>query len=130
MNNTQLVGVLGSIKFNESNNDKKAFVNFSLAINKGKDQTDWIWVTAFDKTAEFIGNNFVVGMTMEVNGSLKVNSFTKDGKEQSRLGVIANSVGFIPGTKSKKMVLENKNDSSALESMPHIEDMPAENLPF
>jgi single-strand DNA-binding protein len=135
MNNVQLVGVIGNVKFQEANNNKKSFLNFSVAINKGKDQTDWIWLTAFDKTAEFINNNFVVGMTIEANGSLKVNTFTKEGQEQTRLGVVANSVGFVPGSKSKKMILDGKNGSSNTEAfqedtMSHVEDIPKEHLPF
>lgn len=125
MNNLQLVGTIGNIKFQEQNGDKKSVVQFSIAISKGKDkQPTWVWISSFDKTANFVNNNFVVGMVIAVTGSLSTSTY--EGKTQ--LKVIGNSVSFVPGTKPKSSFESQAEPTS--NDMDHIPDYPVGDNPF
>lgn len=69
-----------------------AYLNFSLAVGSrlkdGSAATTWVACTAFQKTAEFLGDRLRKGAHVEVDGPISVK--THDGK--TRWTVIANVV--------------------------------------
>lgn len=77
-------------------------VSFSIAVDRdfkdkatGEKTTDWVNVTAWRSTAEFVSKYFSKGRMAVVDGKLQTNTWTdKDGNKRSRLEVVADSVYF------------------------------------
>lgn len=89
--------------------DEKAVANFGLAINrrfKGADgamqeETTFVDVEAWGRTAELVGQYLVKGRGCFVEGRLKFDTWEKDGVKQSKLRVVADNVQFTePRTES------------------------------
>ncbi|MDD3957979.1 MAG: single-stranded DNA-binding protein [Candidatus Izemoplasmatales bacterium] len=75
--------------------------SFSLAVDRGKnDETDFVNVVAFGKTAEFIGSYFVKGRLVLVEGQLRIEKYEKNGETKTAAKVIANNVRFMETKKS------------------------------
>ena len=76
--------------------------SFSLAVDRdfkdkatGEKTTDWVNVTAWRSTAEFVSKYFSKGRMAVVDGKLQTNTWTdKDGNKRSSLEVVADSVYF------------------------------------
>lgn len=71
------------------------FCTFSIAVNKGsgeKKETTWINMVAFNKTAEYIGNNLKKGSMVYVEGELKIEEYTKDNVKHVAPKIIVNRV--------------------------------------
>jgi len=69
--------------------------SFKLAVNRiGTDKTDFIPVEVFGNQAENCEKYLVKGQVAGVTGSLRIDSWQKDGNWHSRTYVAANSVQF------------------------------------
>ena len=77
----------------------KSVVNFSVAINDGKDTPTWVDVVAWDKTAELcarLGKGEMVG----IQGRIQVRSFeTKAGEKRKAVEIVADRMEFLGGGK-------------------------------
>jgi single-strand DNA-binding protein len=87
------------------NGTAKAVV--SLAVNRSvkkgdawEDEVSYIDCTIWGKTAESLKSKLVKGKQICVHGYLRQDRWEKDGKKQSRLNVIAESVQLLGGGKS------------------------------
>ncbi len=76
-----------------------AVANFSLAVNNRKksgdewvDDTCFVDVVVYGKTAEQVGADLDKGMPVMVEGELKYRSWEKDGQKRSKLEVQASNV--------------------------------------
>ena len=69
-------------------------------------ETDFINITAFGKTAEFIGNYFAKGNLIMIDGKIQTGSYEKEGRKVYTTDVIVDKVSFIE-TKKRK---EENND--------------------
>jgi single-strand DNA-binding protein len=78
----------------------KAVCNFSLAVNKSKDQVSYINCVAWEKTAELIKQYCVKGSQSAVEGRLEQSSYEKDGEKKYKVEVVISSIQFI-GKKEK-----------------------------
>ncbi len=82
--------------------NERAVANFGLAINrkfKGADgqlqeETTFVDVEAWGRTAELVGQYLVKGRGCFVEGRLKLDQWEKDGQKQSKLRVVADNVQF------------------------------------
>lgn len=78
---------------------------FTLAINskyKGKDDTTFIDVTAFNKQAETCKQYLFKGNLVLVEGKLYQKRWeTEDGQKRSKIEVVASSVTFMPKGENK-----------------------------
>ena len=98
-------------------------VSFSIAVDRdfkdkatGEKAVDWVNVTAWRSTAEFVSKYFSKGRMAVVDGRLQTNTWTdKDGNKRSSLEVVADSVYF--GDSRKK-----ESEGNAPES-----DLPEQN---
>ena len=86
------------------NGTAKAVV--SLAVNRSvkkgdswEDEVSFIECTIWGKTAENLKDKLVKGKQICVHGYLKQDRWEKDGKKQSRLNVVAESVQLLGGGK-------------------------------
>ncbi len=81
-------------------------VRFTLAVNRPKygdtqPKADFIPVTAWRSTAEFVGRNFRKGEQMYVVGRLQTTEWEKDGVKHYGFEVSANEVGFADAPKKQ-----------------------------
>ena len=80
----------------------------SLAVNrsvkkndKWEDEVSYFDVTIWGKVAESLKNKLVKGKQIAVTGYLKQDRWEKDGKKQSKINIIAESVQLVGGGKSE-----------------------------
>ena len=106
-----------------------SFCNFQIGVGRNyakqgeEKKTDFISVSAFGKTAEFIGKYFKKGSGIIVTGRLEMNNYTdKDGNKRTTYNVIANEVSFAGSKKD--------NEQTETNSTPNYEEIPEDNLPF
>ena len=76
----------------------------TLAVKREfkKDETDFINITAFSKTAELIAKYTQKGSKLLVEGSLQIGSYEKDGIKRQTTDVIVRNIEFIGGNKQNK----------------------------
>lgn len=83
-----------------------AVVKNSIAINykyKDKEQTDWINIVAYGKTAEFLHQYFAKGRRVLVEGRLHAYSYDdKEGQKQYRTEVIVDRCHFCESAKKQQ----------------------------
>lgn len=95
-----------------TSNDK-ALVRFTLACNRPvrageESQADFIDITAWGKTAEFVSKYFRKGQLVAVDGAIRTGSYKKDGVKRKTFEIWANNVHFAEAKRSDS---ENKNSS-------------------
>ena len=69
---------------------------FTVAINRryNRDETDFLNVVAFGKTAEFVNKYFDKGSAIIVVGSIQSRSYEKDGQKRYVTEIVADEVNF------------------------------------
>ena len=113
-----------------------AVTSFRIAVDRaysksGQDkQADFIDITAWRQTAEFVCRYFTKGSMIAVKGSLRVDNYTdRDGNKRTRYDVQAENVSFCGGRReSNQESQENydaKHNSSAAASAPAYTSAPA-----
>lgn len=87
----------------------KAYASFTLAVQKNKNEAEFIDCTAWEKTAETIAEYFKKGSKILIQGRLSVSDYEKNGEKRRFTRVLANSFEFV---ESKNTVnnQSNKND--------------------
>lgn len=97
MNNVQLLGrLVKDADFQKGTKGKKSYAKFTLAVPRGKDETDFINCIAFDKTAELISDYVKKGNRLLAEGSINVSKYTnKEGKDAYATNIIISRINFI-----------------------------------
>ena len=67
-----------------------------------KDETDFVNIVAFSKTAELIEKYTQKGSKLLVCGRLQIGSYEKDGIKRQTADIIVESIEFIGGNKQNK----------------------------
>ena len=67
-----------------------SYARFTLAVDQGKDNVEFIDMVSFGKTAELIAKYGNKGNLVAVGGFLKNSTYEKDGKNYRRLDVVIN----------------------------------------
>ena len=121
-------------------NNNMTIASFGIAINRrfkreGQPDADFFSVNAFGKTAEFIEKYGKKGVKFEISGRLQQDRWTdKEGRNQSRVIIIADSVEFAEsktasgGTASNSNYVGNRTASAPAPSPKKDDDMEFENL--
>ncbi len=128
MNIVNIIGRLAADPELKTTGSGISVTNICVAVDrkatKGEDKiTDWIDVVAWRNTAEFICKYFQKGSPIVVTGSLQTRMWDdKNGQKRKTVEVIADSVEFVPKTKSENSVKVDDFDSFQL-----VED---EDIPF
>lgn len=109
-NQSTLVGHLGrdpELRYTPSG---KAVCNFSIAVNEGytgrdgnkQDETLWMRVNCWEKTAENAAKYLKKGDPVLVSGKLKMNKFKdKDGNDRESVELTAFTVTFLAGARGE-----------------------------
>ena len=98
----------------------KAYTTFTLAVQKTKDEAEFIDCVAWEKTAENIAEYFRKGNRILIQGRLSVNSYEQNGEKRKFTRVLANTFEFIDSKNSGNSQNNNRNryDSDEDESFP------------
>ena len=86
-------------------NQGTAYTNFTVAVNRySKDNNasaDFIYCTAFGKTAQFIAEYFRKGQEILLRGNIKTETLEKEGSKVYKQSVFVENVEFV-GSKNDK----------------------------
>ena len=99
----------------------------STRFKSGEKITDWLSFTIFGNPAKIVANHCSVGDTIILSGSIQEETWEKNGINQSKLVLIANSVEIIktkPNGIESINDLPQKNDVEALVSSFHDDQIP------
>ena len=98
----------------------KAYVNFTLAVQKTIEKAEFIDCVAWEKTAENIAEYFGKGNRILIQGRLSVNSYEQNGEKRKFTRVLANTFEFIDSKNSGNSQNNSRNryDSDEDESFP------------
>ena len=105
MNKVVLMGRLTKEPEMRATQSNTAVCSFSLAVNRrfkqeGQTDADFINVTAWAKTAEFVGKYFTKGQQVAVIGRIQTRNYDdKDGKKVYVTEVVAEEVYFADSKK-------------------------------
>lgn len=87
----------------EKKGDKKVYTNFTLAVQRNKEEADFIDCVAFGNTAEFLDEYTSKGTKILIEGSINKSSYEdKDGNTVYNTKVIVFNVEFADSKKSKE----------------------------
>lgn len=119
LNQVTLIGRLTREPEVKSVGEKQtSLVRFSLAVSRPKygdaeAQTDFIPVSAWRGTADFVGRNFHKGKQVYVSGRLQTNTWEdENGKKHHGFEVVAREVGFADSVQ-KQSGQANTNANTA-----------------
>ena len=122
-----------------------AYCKFTLAVNRMKkdDPADFIFCSAFGKTAELIAEYVKKGNNLGVQGRLQQDTYEKDGEKISKTGVTVDKIEFLEGKKEnetstnttgKNGRYDNKPPKDLIKGEPKVEinfeDDPTDDFPF
>lgn len=102
---------------------------FSLAVNRDKDKTDFIECICFNKTAENLCRYKDKGEMIELTGRMENNSYTdKEGKKHYKTIVSVNLINYINSGQTSVYEAKNEQKDPYLEMGNRIND--EYDLPF
>lgn len=82
--------------------DNKSFVTNTIAIQEGKDKTEFVSVTAFGKTAEVLYKYVKKGDIVLLEGSIHTSVSEKDGKKTYFTTVVVLRAELLPNARKEK----------------------------
>lgn len=95
-NNVNLVGRFTADVDLKYTNNGMAIADFSLAVDRNKEETDFIRCKTFGKTAENIANFFKKGDLIAVNGSIQTGKYVnKEKKTVYTTDVVVDTFAFL-----------------------------------
>jgi single-strand DNA-binding protein len=95
MNKVFLIGRLVKEADLRYTKNGKAVAVFTIAVNRNKEQTDFIRITAFNKTAENVANYLQKGSLVAIDGTIVTGSYEKNGQRIYTTDIWANTVQFL-----------------------------------
>ena len=78
----------------------KAYANFTLAVQKTREEAEFIDCVAWEKMAENIAEYFGKGNRILIQGRLSVSSYEQNGEKRKFTRVLANTFEFIDSKNS------------------------------
>ncbi len=95
MNVVTLIGDLATdVEVRETGGKKVA--GFLLAVQRpGKDEADFVWISAWERQAEVCEQYLAKGGRVAVDGRLRSRSWEDEGKRRTKIEVVANRVQFL-----------------------------------
>ena len=106
LNHVSIMGRLARDPELRTTTSGKSVVSFTIATDRnrkdanGQNQTDWIRMTAWEKTAEFICKCFQKGSMIAIDGRLQSKTYQdKNGNNRIDMEVVVEEVNFV-GAKS------------------------------
>ncbi len=95
MNSVQLVGRLATeIDLKEVAGGSKV-CSFILAVDRSAEEADFFRIKAWNSQAEAAADNLVKGRRIGVEGSLRQDTYEKEGEERRSVSVVARRLQFL-----------------------------------
>ena len=96
----------------------KAYANFTLAVQKTKDEAEFIDCIVWEKTAETIAEYFRKGNRILIQGRLNVSSYEQNGEKRKSTKVQIFSFEFVDNKNSGNSQNNNNYEDDEDESFP------------
>ena len=111
-----------------------AYCKFTLAVNRMKkeDGADFIFCSAFGKTAELIAEYVKKGHQLGIQGRIQQETYEKEGQQTSKTGVVVDKIEFLESKKEEEPRKKNVNPKPNMnlgEPKEEIDDF-TEEFPF
>lgn len=97
----------------------KNVASFRVAVDRGRkdangqNQTDWLDVVAWDKTADFVSHYFPKGSMIAVTGRLQSRNYQdKNGNNRTAIEIVANQVSFCGEKKQDTKSFQPANENA------------------
>ena len=143
LNHVSIMGRLARDPELRTTTSGKIVVSFTIAPDRnrkdanGQNQTDWIRMTAWEKTAEFICKYFQKGSMIAIDGRLQSKTYQdKNGNNRTDMEVVVEEVNFV-GAKSASNADSNaqpaarQQPTAQPQTAPQFEDVSDDpDLPF
>lgn len=95
MNEFQLVGRLTHLpELRVAPSTGKPYTYIRVAVQRNKEKTDFIDMTAFDATAKFLCMHFTKGQWIAIKGHIDALPYEKDGQTVYPMKLVADNVEF------------------------------------
>lgn len=102
--------------FTKADGTQGSSASFSVACSRGKDEVDFINASCFGKTADMVSKYFSKGKGIELEGNIRVSSYTnKDGQKVWQTAVLIERVEFPKATK-----VESNGTNNAPQNAPQF----------
>lgn len=126
MNNVSISGNLTRDPELRSTNTGKQVANISMAINMGKDKTEYVNCVAWEKTAELIAQYCKKGDRFACTGELQTRSWDgEDGKKRYATEVVVRNFDFPPKSGGQDYSAHNQAKQNA-----YVPDEMEDSIPF
>lgn len=126
MNKFECIGRLTKDPELRYTKEGKAVSTFNLAVSNGKEDTTFIKITAFLKTAELIQKYTKKGDLIMVDGTIKNNNYEdKDGNKRFEYTFIANKTEFLSRTNKTTTKEEKGEEMPKIEPSKRIDEIPS-----
>ena len=143
LNHVSIMGRLARDPELRTTTSGKSVVSFTIATDRnrkdanGQNQTDWIRMTAWEKTAEFNCKYFQKGSMIAIDGRLQSKTYQdKNGNNRTDMEVVVEEVNFV-GAKSASNADSNaqpaarQQPTAQPQTAPQFEDVSDDpDLPF
>lgn len=96
----------------------KAYANFTLAVQKTKDEAEFIDCIVWEKTAETIAEYFRKGNRILIQGRLSVSSYEQNGEKRKSTKVQVFSFEFVDNKNSGNSQNNNNYEDDEDKSFP------------
>lgn len=109
MNSVSLIGHLATDVELKQIGDERKVAGFLLAVQRGRDEADFVWVSAWDREAETCAEYLAKGKRVGVDGRLRSRSWEDEGKRRTAVEVVARRVDFLsppPGAEGEVIPFE------------------------
>lgn len=110
MNNIVLIGRITKDPELKYTNNGKGNTRFTLAVQRNKEETDFINCVAWEKTAENIAEYFKKGSQIAVQGAIRTGSYEKDGRTVYTTDVWVYKFDF--GGNNQNVKKDNENEDN------------------
>ena len=103
MNKVILIGRLTADPELRKTSNDKSVASFSLAINRGQDEVDFINVVAWETQADNVKKYLVKGSQVAIDGRIQTRNYDdKDGNKKYVTEVVANNIEFVGNKVTKE----------------------------
>lgn len=139
MNLVALVGNITKDPELKKTQENKSVVNFTLAINEGKDKAEFVMCQAWERNADLIAQYIHKGQKLGINGKLHTSSWeAQNGEKKSMTFVRVDRVEFLSAKESaqpeadsiQQVEVQPKPQPQYQEQHLSYQDIKADDLPF
>lgn len=111
MNRVDLIGrITNEIELRYTQNNVES-VTFNLAVNRDKNNTDFIKINTYSGTAKLISDYCNKGDKIAIEGSLRVTNYQdRNGNKRVDYSVVANRIEFLESKKAETKQVEEETN--------------------